>query len=442
MSETIHVIGGGLAGSEAAWQAAERGFQVRLYEMRPGRRTPAHETGGFAELVCSNSLRAEGLQNAVGLLKEELRLGRSLIMEAADRTRVPAGGALAVDRDLFSKHITARLENHPLVEIMREEVSSLGEEMMILATGPLTSEAMASELHALTGSEHLYFYDAIAPIVEAESIHWERTFSASRYGKGGDDYVNCPLTQAEYERFLQELLAAEKMPAHAFEKERVFEGCMPIETLAERGADTLRFGPMKPVGLVIPETGEQPYAVVQLRMENRHGTAYNMVGFQTKLKWPEQTRVFRLIPGLEDAAFLRYGSLHRNTYLCTPAVADPFLRLIAKPNVILAGQISGVEGYVESTAMGWLAGVNAARLISGKPPVVPPAETAHGGLADHVTRSSPSSFQPSNINFGLLPALRSKIRNRRLRYEAISARALEAWRTFLAGLETDDRGPA
>lgn len=442
MSEIIHVIGGGLAGSEAAWQAAERGFQVRLYEMRPGRRTPAHETGGFAELVCSNSLRAEGLQNAVGLLKEELRLGRSLIMEAADRTRVPAGGALAVDRDLFSKHITARLENHPLVEIMREEVSSLGEEMMILATGPLTSEAMASELHALTGSEHLYFYDAIAPIVEAESIHWERTFSASRYGKGGDDYVNCPLTQAEYERFLQELLAAEKMPAHAFEKERVFEGCMPIETLAERGADTLRFGPMKPVGLVIPETGEQPYAVVQLRMENRHGTAYNMVGFQTKLKWPEQTRVFRLIPGLEDAAFLRYGSLHRNTYLCTPAVADPFLRLIAKPNVILAGQISGVEGYVESTAMGWLAGVNAARLISGKPPVVPPAETAHGGLADHVTRSSPSSFQPSNINFGLLPALRSKIRNRRLRYEALSARALEAWRTFLAGLETDDRGPA
>ena len=439
MSEVIHVIGGGLAGSEAAWQAAESGCRVRLFEMRPGRRTPAHETGGLAELVCSNSLRAEGLQNAVGLLKEELRLGRSLVMEAADRTRVPAGGALAVDRDLFSRHITTRLENHPLVEILREEVSSLGKEMTILATGPLTSDAMASEVRTLTGSEHLYFYDAIAPIVEAESIHWEKTFAASRYGKGGDDYVNCPLTRAEYECFLHELMAAEKMPAHPFERERVFEGCLPIETLAARGADTLRFGPMKPVGLVIPDTGEQPYAVVQLRTENRHRTAYNMVGFQTKLKWPEQARVFRLIPGLEHAEFLRYGSLHRNTYLCTPAVADPFLRLLAKPNVILAGQISGVEGYVESTAMGWLAGVNAARLVRGRPPVVPPAETAHGGLADHVTRSSPSSFQPSNINFGLLPALQPKVRNRRLRYEAISARALDSWRSFLVSLGSDHR---
>ncbi len=430
----LTVIGGGLAGSEAAWQAARRGVHVRLYEMRPVTHTPAHKTDRLAELVCSNSLRSDSIHNAVGLLKEELRRAGSLIMQAADETRVPAGGALAVDRLMFADFITRRLENEPLVEVIRQEVTGLPDDgLTVLASGPLTSSSMTASIQELTGAGQLYFYDAIAPILDAESINWSRVYKASRYGRG-DDYVNCPMQREEYDRFYDALTTAEKTATHLFEEEKVFEGCMPIEVLAARGRKTLCFGPMKPVGLSDPKTGREPYAVVQLRTENRHKTAYNMVGFQTKLKQAEQVRVFRMIPGLEQAEFLRFGSLHRNTYLCSPELLDNTLRFRARPDIILAGQISGVEGYVESTAMGWLAGVNSARLLRGEAPVIPPEETAHGGLVGHITASKPERFQPSNINFGLLPAFERKIRNKKERYECISARALKAWEAFLAAL--------
>ncbi len=434
MHNYLTVIGGGLAGSEAAWQAARRGVQVKLYEMRPVTQTPAHKTDRLAELVCSNSLRSDSTHNAVGLLKEELRRAGSLIMQAADETRVPAGGALAVDRLMFADFITRSLEAEPLVEVIRQEVSELPDDgLTVLASGPLTSQSMASCIQKLTGSDQLYFYDAIAPILDAESINWSRVYKASRYGRG-DDYVNCPMQPEEYDRFYDALITAEKAATHLFEEEKVFEGCMPIEVLAARGKKTLCFGPMKPVGLPDPKTGKEPHAVIQLRTENQHKTAYNMVGFQTKLKQPEQIRVFRMIPGLEQAEFLRFGSLHRNTYLCSPRLLDNTLRFRTKPNIMLAGQISGVEGYVESTAMGWLAGVNAARLLKGNKPVVPPEETAHGGLVGHITASKPERFQPSNINFGLLPALGRKIRNKKERYECIAVRALNAWEAFLAAL--------
>ena len=427
------MIGGGLAGSEAAWQAARRGLRVRLVEMRPAVRTPAHRSDRLAELVCSNSFRGEGLHNAVGLLKEELRRAGSIIMSAADRWRVPAGGALAVDRERFAAEVTRRLGGLERIEIVRGEAADVDPGVLtIVATGPLTSEAMARFLMERTGSDQLYFYDAIAPIVDAETIDPSRVYRASRYGRGGADYLNCPLTEEEYDRFYRALVAAETVPVRAFEEEKVFEGCMPIEVMAARGRETPLFGPMKPVGLPDPRTGREPFAVVQLRMENRHATAYNLVGFQTRLKWPEQERVFRMIPGLERAAFLRYGSLHRNTYLCSPRILDAALRLRGEPRLLLAGQITGVEGYVESTAMGLLAGLNAARMAAGEAPLTPPEETAHGALVGHITRSDPARFQPSNVNFGLFPPLGKRIRRKRERYEALSARALLRWDAFLA----------
>ncbi len=437
MPERVTVIGGGLAGSEATWQLVRRGVRVRLYEMRPRKLTPAHRTGKLAELVCSNSLRSREITSAVGLLKEEMRRLSSLIMEAALASEVPAGKALAVDRELFAAYVTRRLEEHPRVEIVREEVSQIPREgLVIVATGPLTSEALAQDLKRLTGEDYFHFYDAIAPIVYADSINWDRVFRADRYGKGEGAYVNCPLTREEYERFVEELLRAEKVPLKDFEEPRYFEGCLPIEVMAERGRDTLRFGPMKPKGLIDPRTGREPYAVVQLRPENREGTLYNMVGFQTKLKYREQERVFRLIPGLEQAEFARYGSIHRNSFVCAPRVLKPTLQLRSCERVFLAGQITGVEGYVESTAMGLIAGVNAARLIRGLDPVVPPPETAHGALIRYLMEADPRHFQPMNINWGLFPPLDlSSGRRRKLpkkeRYRLLAERALQALEKWL-----------
>ncbi len=437
MPERVTVIGGGLAGSEATWQLVRRGVRVRLYEMRPRKLTPAHRTGKLAELVCSNSLRSREITSAVGLLKEEMRRLSSLIMEAALASEVPAGKALAVDRELFAAYVTRRLEDHPRVEIVREEVSQIPREgLVIVATGPLTSEALAQDLKRLTGEDYFHFYDAIAPIVYADSINWDRVFRADRYGKGEGAYVNCPLTREEYERFVEELLRAEKVPLKDFEEPRYFEGCLPIEVMAERGRDTLRFGPMKPKGLIDPRTGREPYAVVQLRPENREGTLYNMVGFQTKLKYREQERVFRLIPGLEHAEFARYGSIHRNSFVCAPRVLKPTLQLRSCERVFLAGQITGVEGYVESTAMGLIAGVNAARLIRGLDPVVPPPETAHGALIRYLMEADPRHFQPMNINWGLFPPLDlSSGRRRKLpkkeRYRLLAERALQALEKWL-----------
>ncbi|QIJ72842.1 methylenetetrahydrofolate--tRNA-(uracil(54)-C(5))-methyltransferase (FADH(2)-oxidizing) TrmFO [Thermosulfuriphilus ammonigenes] len=422
----VVIVGGGLAGSEAAWQLARRGVPVRLYEMRPLRLTPAHKTGFLAELVCSNSLRSAELTSAVGLLKEEMRLLGSLIMEAALATRVPAGKALAVDRDRFAAFVTERLAAHPLIEIIREEVREIPpEEVVIIATGPLTSESLAAALKEITGEEYLYFYDAIAPIVYADSLNMSVIFRASRYDeKGEGDYLNCPLTEREYYRFVEELLAAEKVPLKEFEDPRYFEGCLPIEVMAERGPDTLRFGPMKPVGLKDPRTGQEPFAVVQLRAENREKTLYNLVGFQTKLTWPEQRRVFRLIPGLEEAEFARYGSIHRNTFICAPRIISPTLEIRKRSGLFLAGQLSGVEGYVESTAMGLLAGINAARLARGRPLVTPPPTTAHGALVNHITSADPRHFQPMNINWGLFPRLARRLPKRE-RGKHYSRRALE-----------------
>ncbi|NDY43539.1 methylenetetrahydrofolate--tRNA-(uracil(54)-C(5))-methyltransferase (FADH(2)-oxidizing) TrmFO, partial [Dissulfurirhabdus thermomarina] len=364
----LTVIGGGLAGSEAAWQAAEAGCRVRLVEMKPRRFSPAHKSPFLGELVCSNSLRSDAPDSAVGLLKEELRRAGSLVMAAADRTRVPAGKALAVDRNRFAAEITAALEAHPRVEIVRDEATALPDTgWVIVATGPLTSDALAAELRARIGTGYLHFYDAIAPIVLGESLDRTVVFAASRYQEGGGDYLNCPMDEAAYRRFVEALLAAEKVPLRDFERAAYFEGCLPIEVMAERGPETLRFGPMKPVGLVDPRTGRTPHAVVQLRREDLEGTLWNMVGFQTKLKWHEQERVFRMIPGLERAEFVRLGSIHRNTFVCAPRVLTPALRLRADPRIFLAGQLSGVEGYVESTAMGLLAGRNAARLARGLP---------------------------------------------------------------------------
>jgi methylenetetrahydrofolate--tRNA-(uracil-5-)-methyltransferase len=427
------VIGGGLAGSEAAYQAAQRGIRVHLYEMRPGRFTPAHKTDRLGELVCSNSLRSEEVTHAVGLLKAELRRGRSLIMEAADEHRVPAGSALAVDREKFAEQITGTVSDHKHIRIIREEMTDIPSSgIAILATGPLTSDWMAEAIARFTGSTHLHFYDAIAPIVDAESIDQSVVFAASRYGKGGADYLNCPMTEQEYEKFYAALVSGEKVPAEAFEEPKYFEGCMPIEVLADRGRETLLFGPMKPVGLVDPRSGKQPHAVIQLRKENREGSAYNMVGFQTKLKYPEQDRVFRLIPGLEEMEFLRYGSVHRNTFVDGPRVLEKTLQFKMRREVFLAGQITGVEGYVESTAMGWLAGVFAARLLLGKEIRIPPATTAHGALITHVTNTDYKVFQPSNVNWSLFPALAEKIRSRRARREKMAQRAMEDWEGYLS----------
>ena len=430
MTDTITVIGGGLAGCEAAWQAARRGVSVTLHEMKPAKFSPAHSLPGLAELVCSNSLRGESLENAVGLLKQELRRAGSLFMAAADATRVPAGGALAVDRELFSAAITEKIDSHPLITVVRGEVAALPlDGTVIVASGPLTSDPLAVALQRLTG-EYLYFYDAIAPIVTADSLDMDKIFAASRYGKGdGDDYLNCPLDQEEYDRFVAELLAAEKVPAREFEKVVHFEGCMPIEELAARGHDTLRFGPMKPVGLVDPRTGREPHAVVQLRAENRERTLFNLVGFQTKLTWPGQRRIFPLIPGLGRAEFARLGSMHRNTFINAPRLLEATFQLKGEPRIFFAGQITGVEGYVESAASGFLAGINAARLVRGEALTLPPPETALGALVHHITNTDARHFQPMNVNYGLFPDLpgRVKKKERRTRLAERAVEALELW---------------
>jgi methylenetetrahydrofolate--tRNA-(uracil-5-)-methyltransferase len=432
----LTIIGGGLAGSEAAWQAAERGIAVTLHEMKPERFSPAHHLPGLAELVCSNSLRGDSLENAVGLLKEELRRCGSLIMEAAEATRVPAGGALAVDRNLFSDYITGKITNHPLIRLVRGEISSIpAEGTVIIASGPLTSDALAKTLTDLTG-DRLYFYDAIAPIVSADSLDMTQVFAASRYGKGdGDDYLNCPLDREQYQLFVDELLKAEKVQARDFEKIVHFEGCMPLEEMAERGPETLRFGPMKPVGLPDPRTGMEPYAVVQLRAENRERTMFNLVGFQTKLTWPEQRRIFRLLPGLEQADLVRLGTMHRNTFINAPSLLLTTQQLRSEPRIIFAGQITGVEGYVESAASGFLAGITAARLAHGQPLAVPPPETALGALMAHITNADARHFQPMNVNYGLFPELAERVKKKEKRGKLAerALTALEEWqKTVLA----------
>ena len=404
----VIVIGAGLAGSEAAWQAAEHGAQVTLFEMRPLRSTPAHKTDGFAELVCSNSLRGAGLENAVGVLKEEMRRMRSLIMQAADATAVPAGGALAVDRTKFSDYVTARIKQHSNITVQHEEITqipSTDEAIVIIASGPLTDGALSAEIAALRGNDSFYFYDAAAPLVTASSIDMMHAYRASRYGKGDAAYINCPMNEEQYEAFYAALTTAETAQAHDFEKEIFFEGCMPVEVMAARGKDTLLYGPLKPVGLEHPETGVRPYAVVQLRQDNAEGTIYNMVGFQTRLKWPEQQRVFRMIPGLTNAEFLRYGVMHRNSFINAPRHLRSTFQLHINERLFFAGQMTGVEGYVESAASGLMAGVNAARLACNGEPLVFPSKTCHGALAHYITSCDPIHFQPMNINFGLLPPL-------------------------------------
>jgi methylenetetrahydrofolate--tRNA-(uracil-5-)-methyltransferase len=426
----VTIIGGGLAGSEAAWQAARRGVRVRLFEMRPAKFSPAHHSPDLGELVCSNSLRAESPESAVGLLKEEMRRLDSLIMAAAAATRVPAGKALAVDRGAFAAHITQALESEPLVEILREEVEDFPpDQTTIIATGPLTSEPLAAALGTLTGQEHLHFYDAIAPIVAAASLDMNQVFRASRYG-AGEDYLNCPFSEAEYAAFYEALTSAEQVPLRKFEKPRYFEGCLPVEIMAARGYQTLLFGPLKPVGLIDPHTGRQPFAVAQLRAENRQGTLYNLVGFQTKLKYGAQERVFRLIPGLEHAEFVRLGSIHRNTFIHSPGLLSSYLNFTEHPQIFLAGQISGVEGYVESAAMGLLAGINAARQAQARALVTPPRETALGALIHHLTNTATKDFQPMNINFGLFPPLERRI-PKKLRGAAYAERALEALKKWM-----------
>jgi methylenetetrahydrofolate--tRNA-(uracil-5-)-methyltransferase len=433
--KTVTIIGAGLAGCEAAWQAANRGIAVTLHEMKPEKFSPAHHMPGLAELVCSNSLRGDSLENAVGLLKEELRRCGSLVMEAAEATRVPAGGALAVDRQLFSDYVTRKISSHPLITLKPGEVSNFPHEgIVVIASGPLTSDALADSLSLLTG-DRLYFYDAIAPIVSAESLDMTKVFAASRYGKGdGDDYLNCPLNEAEYLNFVQNLVAAEKVPGRDFEKVIHFEGCMPVETMAERGVETLRFGPMKPVGLADPRTGAEPHAVIQLRAENREKTMYNLVGFQTKLTYGEQRRVFRMIPGLENTEFVRLGSMHRNTFINSPALLQTTQQLKGDPRIIFAGQITGVEGYVESAASGFLAGISAACLTLGTTPPLPPPETALGALIGHITNTDARHFQPMNVNYGLFPELPGRVKKKEKR-QMLAERALatlDEWRKALA----------
>jgi len=430
----ITVIGGGLAGCEAAWQAARLGVRVELHEMKPEKYSPAHHLPGLAELVCSNSLRGDSLDNAVGLLKEELRRLGSLFMEAAEATRVPAGGALAVDRERFSACITERISAHPLITLRHGEVASIPTDgIVVIASGPLTSEPLAAAIGGLAG-QYLYFYDAIAPIVTAESIDRSTVFAASRYGKGdGDDYLNCPFSLDEYEAFVDALLAGEKVPARDFEKVVHFEGCMPVEEMAARGRETLRFGPMKPVGLVDPRTGREPHAVVQLRKENREATMYNLVGFQTKLTWPEQRRIFRMIPGLGNVEFVRLGSMHRNTFINAPALLEPTFQLKSDPRLFFAGQITGVEGYVESAGSGFLAGLNAALVAKGDSPLLPPPTTALGALVHHVTNAEVRHFQPMNVNYGLFPEIAGKVKKKDRR-QKLAERALEEldlWRGTL-----------
>ena len=437
MTEEICVIGGGLAGVEAAWQAARLGARVVLYEMRPVTQTPAHRTDKLAEIVCSNSLKSDEPGTASYLLKEELRRADSLVMEAAMATKVPAGAALAVDRHKFAEFITERIEREPNIRIVREEMKTLPEnQITIVATGPLSSDALTSEIMKLTGSDQMYFYDAIAPIVSADSIDTTIAFRAARYDKGGDDYLNCPLDEHQYAEFYKALIEANSVPLQRFEETRWFEACLPIEELARRGVDTLRFGPMKPVGLRDPRTGREPYAAVQLRQENLMADAYSLVGFQNHLRYGEQARVLRLIPGLQNAEFLQFGQIHRNTYICSPRVLGATMQMHDRPNVFFAGQITGVEGYVESVAIGWLAGVNAARLALGRELVTAPLASATGALAHYVSHADTKNFQPVNITFALLPPLpeaaKRGARRKRDRRQLQVEMALKEWDEWLS----------
>src|SRR4051795_665928 len=461
----IHIIGGGLAGSEAAWQAASLDVPVTLHETRPVRPTAVHKTGQLAELVCSNSFRGDKLDNAVGLLKEEMRRLGSLVMRAADASRVPAGAALAVDRERFSATITSTLQNHPLVTIVRDEVEAIPEsserEPVIIATGPLTSDALSTELARLVGGDHLYFYDAISPIVLAESIDQSKVFRASRWDRSlrpaaralqasdaacgvADplgDYLNCPLMRDDYDRFYDALVTAQSATVHDFDKETFFEGCLPIEVMAHRGRDTLRFGPMKPVGLVDPRIGREPYAAVQLGQDNLAGDHFSLVGFQTQIKWGDQARVLRLIPGLEHAEFVRFGMVHRNTYVNGPTVLADTWQVRSRPTLLLAGQMSGVEGYVESAASGLLAGLNAAALASGRPTVTPPRTTAIGALAFYVSHANPAHYQPSNITFGIMPPLERAPKHKLARKVAIAERALADLGTWMHARTSQSLSP-
>ncbi|MBM7837639.1 methylenetetrahydrofolate--tRNA-(uracil-5-)-methyltransferase [Alkalihalobacillus xiaoxiensis] len=429
--QTINVIGAGLAGSEAAWQIAKRGGHVRLYEMRPVKQTPAHHTDKFAELVCSNSLRGNSLANAVGVLKEEMRMLDSVIIKAADESAVPAGGALAVDRHDFAERVTRYVKEHPNVTVVNEEMTRIPDGPTIIATGPLTSEALSAQLKEISGEEHLYFYDAAAPIIDADTIDRDKVYLKSRYDKGEAAYLNCPMTEEEFNRFYDALVEAETVPLREFEKDIFFEGCMPIEVMAERGRKTMLFGPLKPVGLEDPKTGKRPYAVVQLRQDNMSGTLYNMVGFQTHLKWGPQKEVIRMIPGLENADIVRYGVMHRNTFLNSPTFLKPTYQSNVRDDLFFAGQITGVEGYVESAAAGLISGINAFKLSQGQALNVFPEETMIGSMAQYITTPNKKNFQPMNANFGLVPPLDVRIKAKKDRYEALAQRALGSIQNFM-----------
>jgi methylenetetrahydrofolate--tRNA-(uracil-5-)-methyltransferase len=441
----INVIGGGLAGVEAAWQAAESGAKVKLYEMRPVMQTPAHRTDKLAEIVCSNSLKSDEVGSAPYLLKEELRRGKSVVMEAAEATKVPAGAALAVDRGKFSEYVTEKIERHPNIELVREEVKTIpADEITIIATGPLTSEALTLEIMKMTGDDQLYFYDAIAPIVAADSLDMSIAFKAARYGKGGDDYINCPMTREQYETFYNALVEAKSVPLKRFEDTKWFESCLPIEEIARRGVDTLRFGPMKPKGLYVPATGSEPYAAVQLRQENLMADAYSLVGFQNHLKYGEQARVLRLIPGMENAEFLQYGQIHRNTFINSPKILTASLQTKKNPKLFFAGQITGVEGYIESVGTGWLSGLNAARIAKNEDTIAAPTNSAIGALCRYVSNVETKNFQPVNITFGLLEELplelRKKHRNKRERHNIQVDLALKDWDEWLSAINRNILG--
>lgn len=427
--KTVNVVGAGLAGSEAAWQVAQAGVPVRLYEMRPKKMTEAHHTSNFAELVCSNSLRGNNLTNAVGVLKEEMRRLNSVIITSADQTAVPAGGALAVDRETFSETITKRVKEHPLVTVMEEEITEIPEGITIIATGPLTSAPLAQAIKEFNGSDGFYFYDAAAPIIDKNTIDMDKVYLKSRYNKGEAAYLNCPMTKEEFEAFREALISAEVAPLKDFEEEKYFEGCMPIEVMATRGPKTMLFGPMKPVGLEDPATGKRPYAVIQLRQDNAVASLYNIVGFQTHLKWGEQKRVFQMIPGLENAEIVRYGVMHRNSFMNSPELLHQTYQSRKRNDLFFAGQMTGVEGYVESAASGLVAGINAAKLAKEEELVVFPQETAIGSMAYYITHASGKHFQPMNANFGLFPELPERIRDKKTRYETLANRALEALAT-------------
>jgi methylenetetrahydrofolate--tRNA-(uracil-5-)-methyltransferase len=443
MTHRATIVGGGLAGCEAAWQLARRGVAVDLFEMRPVQGTPVHQTGDLAELVCSNSLRGNALDQGAGLLKEEMRRLGSLVVKVADAVAVPAGSALAVDRALFARRMTEAIEALPLVTLHRREVLRIPDDpVTIVATGPLTADTLAADLAAFVGQTHLHFYDAVSPVVEADSIDLEKVFRASRYGKGGDDYLNCPLDEAQYAAFHQALTGAECATLHDFEREFFFEGCLPVEVIASRGKDTLRFGPMKPVGLVDPRTGRRPHAVVQLRQDDLAATHWSVVGFQTQLKWGEQKRIFRMIPGLEQAEFVRFGMIHRNTFVNAPLVLEPTFETRRRGGLFFAGQMSGVEGYVESAASGLVAGVSAFFRARGEEPRPFPEDTAHGALGRYIARSDPKHYQPTNIAFGLLPELPRRVRDKAQKRLAMSRRALESLGRFQQVLDAGDASAA